>query len=89
MELDLERDVKGYEKGFYKFINIMENMAPLLNGSRKLVTYDVERLRYSVPFLPKSLQGKLSFRNPRYLRPEERSGARKTYPVEEEQFREH
>lgn len=79
MELDLASDVKGYQKGFYKFINIMENMAPLLNGSRELVTYDVERLKYSVPFLPKSLQGKLSFRTPRHLRPEERSGARRTY----------
>lgn len=81
-ELGLARDVKDYQKGFYKCINIMGNTGPQLNGSRELVTYDVARQRYSMPFLPKSLQGKLSFRNPRHLRPEERSGARKTYPSE-------
>lgn len=80
--MGLARDVKDYQKGFYKCINIMGNTGPLLNGSRELVTYDVARQRYSMSFLPKSLQGKLSFRNPRHLRPEERSGARKTYPSE-------
>lgn len=73
-------DVKGNQKEFYKFINIMETKTPLLNGSSELVTYDMEKLRYLRPFLPKSLQGKPSFRNTRHLGPEERSGARKTYP---------
>lgn len=79
MELGRARDVKDYQKGYSRFLDIMENMGPLLNGPRE-PTYDVEKVRYSMPFLPKSLQGKLSFRNPRHLRGEERSGARKTHP---------
>ena len=47
MELSLARDVKDKKKGFYKSINskrkTMENVGPLLNAARELVTNDTEK----------------------------------------------
>ena len=49
MELNLARDVKANEKGFYKYINSKrkngENMNPMLNGAGDLVTNDVENAK--------------------------------------------
>ncbi|KAK4827148.1 hypothetical protein QYF61_015102 [Mycteria americana] len=47
LELSLARDVKDNKKGFYKFINskrkTKENMGPLLNVARELVTNGTEK----------------------------------------------
>lgn len=49
LELNLERDVKGRNKRFYKYINSIkmtrENMGLLLNGAGELVKNDMEKAK--------------------------------------------
>jgi len=46
--LNLARDMYSNKKGFYKYVNskrkTMENVGPLLNGARKVLTNDTKKV---------------------------------------------
>lgn len=47
--MNLEKNVKGSNKGFYRYLNskrkTRENVGPLLNGARELVINDMEKAK--------------------------------------------
>ena len=57
-----------------------ESMGVVLKGPEVPVMKDVEKMRVLSATLTLLLPVRLSFTNPRPLRPERRSGARKPYP---------
>ncbi|KAK4826439.1 hypothetical protein QYF61_009136, partial [Mycteria americana] len=83
LKLNLERDVKGKVKSFSRYTNskrkMRENVGPLLNGRRDLVTKDMEKAEVLNAFLASVFTGKICFRESQV--PER--------PVEEDQAGEH
>lgn len=64
LELSLVRDFKGIKKGFYKYIGnkrkTRENVSPLLNGARDLVTKDMEKAEVLNAFLTSVVISKIN-----------------------------
>lgn len=90
--LNLARNVEDNKEVFYKYVNSKRKMRAhcwMELGNQWQPTQ--ARMRYSMPSLPQTLPGKTAFRNPRPLRPEGKSGARKTHlsSVKKDQIREH
>mgnify|MGYP001851525230 CR=1 FL=1 len=58
MELNLARDVKDNKKGFYRYIGrrrqAKESVPPLMKGSRKLASSDIEKAEVLSECLPQS-----------------------------------
>jgi len=83
LELNLSRDVKGNKKGFCKQISskwkTRESVGLSPNQQGSLMTKDTEEHEL-VPSAPHSSLARGALRNPKPLRPEGMSGARKTYP---------
>lgn len=57
-ELNLDRDVKGNKKSFYRYVldkrKTRENVSPLWNEERNLVTQDMETSKLLYDILPQS-----------------------------------
>lgn len=76
-------DMRGKKKGLYQYINSEGktgvNMGLLLNGEGDVVTYDTEKAMGLNAFFPSVLSSKTTLQESRLLRPDSKSGARKTY----------
>lgn len=85
LELNLERNVKSKNKGFYRYISckekMRENVGPLLHGVGHLVKKDMGKAEVLHAFFA-SLMGRLAYENPRALGATGKSGARKVPSVE-------
>ena len=59
------RDVKGNKRGFYKYVHdkrkTSENVGPLLNGARDLVTEDIEEAEVLNSFFASVFTSKTGF----------------------------
>ena len=63
LELNLERDVKSNNKGFYTYISskekMRENVGPLLHGVGDLVTKDMEKAEVLHAFFASVVNGEI------------------------------
>ncbi|KAK4811747.1 hypothetical protein QYF61_005315 [Mycteria americana] len=70
LELNLAREVKNNKKGFFR--ETRENVGPLLNGARALVTHGMEKAEVLSATFTSVFSSRPAFRNPRPWRSGER-----------------
>ena len=94
MELNLARDVKDNKKGFYKYIGnkrkTRENVGPLLNKTRDLVTQDIEQAEVLTAFFVSVFTSKTGLQGSQVPETKGKDWSQKDVPlVEEDQIREY